>query len=100
MKKKTFLIKEKVWVYRGPTAWHFVSLPKALSLDIKKEYRNFAKGWGSLPVIVTLGKTVWNTSIFPDSKSGEYLLPIKASVRKKEGVWEGDILSLKIKLGV
>ena len=100
MVNKIVRIKEKLWVYKGPTAWHFVSLSKDISSTIRKESSRGAKAWGSLPVIVTLGKTVWNTSIFPDSKSGEYLLPIKASVRKKEGVWEGDILSLKIKLGV
>jgi hypothetical protein len=33
-----------------------------------------------------VGKTEWDTSIFPDKKSGVYLLPTKASVRKAEGI--------------
>jgi hypothetical protein len=53
-------------------------------------YKGLTKGWGSLPVEVTIGKTTWKTSIFPDSKSGTFILPIKAVVRKKEEVYEGD----------
>ncbi|HEY4473963.1 MAG TPA: DUF1905 domain-containing protein [Candidatus Paceibacterota bacterium] len=30
--------------------------------------------------------TVWNTSIFPDKKSGSYLLPLKAKIRKAENI--------------
>lgn len=95
-----FHIKERVWIYKGPTAWHFVSLPKKISLAITDRYKKHKKGWGSLPVEVTFQKVSWNTSIFPDNKSGEYLLPIKASVRKEAGIFADDVLSLKIKIRV
>ena len=32
-------------------------------------------------------------SIFPDSKSGTYILPLKAKVRKKENIYEGDTVT-------
>lgn len=32
----------------------------------------------------------WKTSIFPDSKEGAYILPIKKDVRKQIGVDVGD----------
>jgi len=91
--------KAKVWLYPGEkAAWHFVSVPKALSAKLKKKYGVLTKGWGSLPVEVTIGKTTWKTSVFPDSKSGMYLLPLKAAVRRSEGLFEGD--DIKVKLGI
>lgn len=49
-------------------------------------------------VVVTLGKTSWKTSIFPDKHSGSYLLPLKALVRKKEGIFSGDKVSFSIQI--
>jgi hypothetical protein len=51
-----------------------------------------------VPVTITLGKTTWKTSIFPDKKLHAYLLPIKADVRKKESVKAGDIVVFAMRL--
>ena len=56
------------------------------------------RGWGSVRVKVTLGKTKWDTSIFPDKKSGTYLLPIKAEVRIKEHVFAKEIHQFSIEI--
>jgi hypothetical protein len=48
--------------------------------------------------MVTIGKTKWKTSVFPDKRSGTYLLPLKAEVRKKEGIFSEDTVSLTIEL--
>ncbi len=53
---------------------------------------------GSLPVIATIGKTIWKTSIFPDKKICSYLLPLKAEVRKKELLREGDKIKLSLEI--
>jgi hypothetical protein len=98
MAMNKFKIKEKVWLYPGATPWHFVSVPKKESEKIKKKFGADARGWGSLPVAVTLGKMKWKTSIFPEKRSGEYILPLKAEVRKKEGVMNGDIISFTIEI--
>lgn len=89
-KKNTYSVSSKVWLYPGNAAWHFLTVPKKDSDDIKKRFGKNARGWGSLPVEVTIGDTTWTTSIFPDSKSGTYLLPLKASVRRSEGLFEGE----------
>lgn len=89
-------MRTKIWVYQGPAAWHFVTIPKKQSADIKKRFGANARGWGSLRVAATVGKTTWASSIFPDKKSGTYLLPLKLEVRKKEGLAHGDTVALKI----
>ncbi len=87
----------KIWLYPGETAsWHFVTLPKELGTTLKQTYAKNRRGFGSLPVSVTIGKTTWQTSIFPDSHSGSYLLPLKASVRKKEELLIGDTITLSL----
>lgn len=90
---------EEVWLYSGESAnWHFVSVPKGISAEIKERFGEKHRGWGSLPVMVIIGKTSWKTSIFPDRKSGGYLLPLKAEVRRKEGIRNGDKISFLIRI--
>jgi hypothetical protein len=100
MRGKTYTVKTKVWLYSGMAGWHFVTLPKKESDDIKELFGEMSRGWGSLPVMVTIGKTSWKTSIFPDKKSGAYVLPLKAEVRKKEGISAEKNLKLSIEIRV
>ncbi len=95
MTKNRFVVRAKIWLYPSERAsWHFLMIPKKESSSIKETFGAYTKGWGSLPVSVTLGKTTWQTSIFPDSKSGTYILPLKATVRRSEGVFEGDTVTV------
>lgn len=94
---RTFSFSAKVWLYPGETAsWHFVTLPQTLGQELKERFGKNARGWGSLPVTVTIGKTSWQTSIFPDKHSGSYLLPLKANVRRAEGVRQGDTVKIAL----
>ena len=80
-------------------AWYFSTLPKKQSKEIKERYSGpFRRGWGSVPVAVTIGSTTWNTSIFPDKIADAYLLPVKAGVRKKEGIEPGKQLAYSIEI--
>jgi hypothetical protein len=98
-KTKKYQISGKIWLYPGESAnWHFFTIPKKESGEIKTAYTGLTRGWGSLPVSVTIGKTNWETSIFPDSKSGTYILPLKAVVRKKEHLYEGDTCTVSIEI--
>lgn len=90
---------EKVFLYPGEVAnWHFVPVAKAVGQEIKEKYGKFARGFGSLPVTVTSGKTTWKTSIFPDKYSGSYILPLKAQVRKKEQIEAGEKVTYTVQL--
>lgn len=89
---KPFIIKNDVWIYPGMAGWHFVYVQDTISKKIKKDVPS-KRGFGSIPVTLKLGKTEWTTSIFP-TKEGPYLLPLKASVRKKEGIEAGDKVAI------
>ncbi len=86
MKKSEYSIVGNVWLYQGSGAWHFVTIPKKISDEIKIRYRDLVRGWNSLRVRVTVGHTQWGTSIFYDKESSCYILPIKAEIRKREGI--------------
>jgi hypothetical protein len=49
-----------------------------------------------IPVHVRIGKTEWETSLFP--KDGRYIVPIKASVRKAENLEKGDKVTVRLEI--
>lgn len=98
MKHNQYKIEATVWLYPGDAAWHFVTIPKDISDDIKNLFGDRTRGWGSLPVEITLGTTTWKTSIFPDKKEGAFLLPLKAEVRKKENIHVGNSLNFLLEI--
>lgn len=87
--------KAKLWVYQGKGAWHFVTLPKAAADEIRF-HNPLARGFMPIACEVAIGKTSWKTSVFPDSKSGSYLLAVKADVRKAERIKAGDNVSVTV----
>jgi len=98
MSDSSFTFKAKLWMYQGKGAWFFVTLPKEQSERIRFLSGRKRRGWGSLRVTARIGKAVWKTSLFPDSKAGAYLLPIKAEVREAEGIKAGASIAVRIAL--
>ncbi len=93
-----FSVSAKLWLYPSETAsWHFLTIPKEISTKIKS-LQITKRGWGSVRVEARIGSTTWNTSIFPDTKSGTYILPVKASVRRAENIYIEDLVKLNIML--
>lgn len=88
----------KIWYWRGPAPWYFVTIPEQQCRDLKAILKLVTYGWGMIPVKAEIGKTVWTTSMFP--KDGSYLVPIKASVRKAENLVEGDSVTLQLEVGL
>jgi hypothetical protein len=95
----TFNVKAKVWRYPGPGGWRFVSLSKKDSKiirDIAKNNPRKRGAWGYMKVKAQIGKTTWYTGIWPQPKAEVYLLVLKAEVRKKEGIREGDTITATV----
>lgn len=100
-KRRVYTLQGKVVLWPGEQGnWHFVPVSKPESTSIKEDFGALAKGFHLLPVTVTVGKTIWVTSIFLDGRSGCYLLPLKAKVRKAEDIWVDDTLTYTIKIEI
>lgn len=94
-----------VWVWRGngtgpppKAAWYFVTIDGEVATAIRNVTRGQTGGFGSVRVTATIGTTSWQTSLFPSKDSGGYLLPLKASVRKAEGLEAGSDVGLVLAL--
>ncbi len=93
----------ELWLYPGKAGWHFVTLPRATGQQVKfYQGRDHAlrRGFGAVRVIARIGTTAWTTSVFPDTKSESYLLPVKADVRAKEKLRHGTTVSVTLTLNL
>jgi hypothetical protein len=86
----------KIWFWKGPAPWFFVTVPAKLSRDINAISRIVTYGWGMIPVHVRIGKTEWETALWP--KDGRYIVPIKLSVRKAEKLAQGDKVTVHLEV--
>lgn len=91
----TYAFTSRLWMHdAAPGAWYFVTLP----LDAADEIRatNERRGFGSVRVSAAIGDSAWETSVFPDTRSGSFLLPVRAAVRRAEGIDDGDTVAVVI----
>jgi len=88
MPEHTF--RATVWEHSpgDPSSWHFVTLPSDLADDIAVQ-AGPRTGFGSVRVRASIGATSWQTSLFPESASGSFVLPIKKEVRSAEQLEAG-----------
>lgn len=87
----------ELWEWTARPEWFFVSVPRENSEDIEDRPR-MPRAFGSVPVRVMIGSSRWKTSIFPDSGTGLYCLPIKKSVRRAEGIRPGELVDVELEL--
>ena len=99
MPKVTYRLKGKAWRYAGQAAWVFVTLPRRQGNEIRELFAGLSRG-ASLPAKVTVGKTTWTTAIFAEKATGSYVLPLKADVRKAEGIQDGDLVAYVLEVAV
>jgi len=85
-----------IWDARRNDSWIFVSVPPAESEEIRElGAARPPAGFGSVRVSVTIGGSTWQTSVFPGA-DGRYALPVKKSVRRAEGIAEGDVVPVAL----
>jgi hypothetical protein len=83
-----------VWFWKGPAPWYFVTVPDEQCGELEALASFVSYGWGMIPVEARIGGTTWTTSLFP--KDGQYVVPLKANVRKAEGLDEGDTVTIRL----
>ena len=89
-----------IWLWsEGKGNWHFFTIPAGDSVEIRLESAasGVRRGFGSVKVEASINGVAWRTSIFPQ-KSGGYILPIKADVRRRAGIGAGDEVSVSLQL--
>lgn len=86
----------KLWLHDGQAAWTFLTVPADVSDDIEARTAHRSIAFGSVRVRVTVGRTEWNTSLFPDKNARAYLLPIKKAVRGAELLDVGDEVAVSL----
>ncbi len=98
---ETFEFEGALWIWKGdaPAAWHFITLPHDVGAKVKF-FAGKGRGFGSVRVRAVIGETSWKTSLFPDTKTGSYLLPVKADVRKAEKIVTGENVRVRIDVEV
>ena len=88
--------KGKIWYWRGPSPFFFVTVPAKYSHELKAISGFVSYGWGMIPATVQIGNTTWKTSLFP--KDGRYIVPLKDSVRNAEQLGEGDAITVRLEV--
>ena len=97
----------EVWLWTSATSagsWHFLSIDGAAGEAIaaheairRLEFGR-GRGFGSVKVRARVGESVWNTSVFPSSEAGGFILPLKAAIRKAEGIAQGSEVTAELEL--
>jgi len=104
---ETFTVTTPLWLWttdKAPASWHFLTINGQAADDIhatalmRRLEGGPKRGWGSIKVVATIGGTSWDTSILPQKDERGWLLPIKASVRKAEGLVTGDVVTVTVVL--
>jgi Domain of unknown function (DUF1905) len=89
----------KVWVSK--TRWYFVQVPAENTEEIRFFSSNILakkRGFGAVKVTAQISDTIWQTSIFPSFKTKQYLLFLKADVRKRAKIVEGNMVEVRLNI--
>jgi Domain of unknown function (DUF1905) len=84
----------EIWYWRGPSPFHFVSVPDDGCAQLKALSAAVTYGWGMIPVWVRIGDTEFATSLWP--KDGRYIVPLRDVVRRAERLELGDVVSVEL----
>ncbi len=86
----------------GSGSWHFITITgeageQLSATALMRRLEGMARGFGSLKVAARIGDSAWQTSVFPSRELG-WLLPVKAAIRRAEGLAEGDEMEVSLEL--
>jgi hypothetical protein len=90
--------RAELWLHDAEGPWHFVTLPGDLADEVAQRSAATPRGFGSVKVEATVGSTTWSTSLFPDTATRSYVLPVKKAVRQAEALVVGDPVEVDLEL--
>ncbi len=91
----TYQFTSELFVWSGGQAnWYFIRMPVAQSRELREQMDGLTNGFGSIRVEATIEESTWRTSVFPESTTGSYLLPVKKQIRKAAEIEDGDTLEV------
>lgn len=86
-----------VWAAGTKGSWFFLTVPEEVSEELRL-VAGEPRGFGSIRVEATVGRSRWSTSVFPTNEPpGCFVLPVKKAVRTGEGIGEGDRVSASVR---
>ena len=102
---ETIDIRTALWRWQGGNGgqWFFLSIAGEQAEAIaghalmRRLESGRGRGFGSVKVQARIGESRWRTSVFP-MKDGAWLLPVKAAIRRAEGIGEGEEVTLVLTL--
>ncbi len=88
-----------IWLWSGGQgSWHFLTIPEGEAVEIRAHsFGGERRGFGSVRIEASINGVTWRTSVFPQ-KSGGYILPIKADVRRRAGLSADDMVTVALEL--
>lgn len=92
-----YKVTGEIFEWRGPAPFYFLRINQEISDEIKSQSKGLSYGWGVIPAYGKVGKTEFETALFP--KEGRYLIPLKDAIRQKEDLESGDMITVLLKLG-
>lgn len=97
--EEDYTFESELWQWRAdePGSWFFVTVPEDVSADLRVA-AGAPRGFGSIRVEVTLGGSVWRTSVFPQAGTATFALPVKKAVRVAEGLDDGGRVVVRLTL--
>jgi Domain of unknown function (DUF1905) len=107
---ETFTATTTLWIWtteKAPASWHFITISGDVADAIqvtavmhRLETTGGARkrGWGAIKVRAQIGDSIWDTSMFPAKAAGGWMLPVKAAVRKAQGLLAGDNVTVSVTL--
>lgn len=84
----------EIWFWRGPSPYHFVTVPDDECGALESTASRVSYGWGMIPVSAVVGETSFTTSLYP--KDGGYVVPLKDKVRQAEDLDVGDVVTVHL----
>jgi hypothetical protein len=76
--------------------WHYLIVDGQTAMEIRYAALGRTGGFGSIKVRARIGRTEWQTSLFPHRDSGGFIILLKAEVRRREGIAAGKWIKMRL----